>query len=497
MKVTNKFIIALFILIFNGIGISQIVKPMVKVQYPSIELTSKLKTPLSTGLEMLSVNGDNIKSNTTYKTLENGYLLESIEAQLWTPNGWLDYQSEQNTYDLNNNLIQTVTQIFDGLGLVNYERISQTYNQNGNLKSRTEQLWNVSDWENNSRSEYEYNEAGRISIVKHLVPDGTSGFSDYARELYSYEGNPNKEKIEYQLIQNGTWEKASLTEATYIDEERVSEIVEFGWDGENFQPIEKQTFTYTNLLLSILMNSLWDGSNWTDVAQQVYLYDAQSRLVESFSMSFNENTQSWENVYRMVNTYYGTDSLMTIAQTGNITTWENLFKVLTTFTIDGQEESVVSHEWNSTDWQPLAKGEYNYDLNGNLKLYLEYIFEDNDWSIYGRAIFTFIPANPTSVDDDPLLVEEFKLFDNYPNPFNPSTVISWQSSVDSRQTLKVFDILGNEVVTLVDDFRPAGKHSIEFNASGLASGVYLYKITSGTIDGTHNFSAVKKMMLIK
>lgn len=86
---------------------------------------------------------------------------------------------------------------------------------------------------------------------------------------------------------------------------------------------------------------------------------------------------------------------------------------------------------------------------------------------------------------------EFDLVQNYPNPFNPSTKISWQSPVSSYQTLKVYDILGNEVATLMDEYRDAGSYEIEFNASALSSGVYFYKLQSG------NLVLTKKMTLIK
>lgn len=88
-------------------------------------------------------------------------------------------------------------------------------------------------------------------------------------------------------------------------------------------------------------------------------------------------------------------------------------------------------------------------------------------------------------------VTEYSLEQNYPNPFNPSTIISWQSPVDSWQVLKVFNILGNEIATLVNEHKPAGKHQVEFNAEGLSSGVYFYTITAG------NFSQTRKMMLIR
>ena len=91
--------------------------------------------------------------------------------------------------------------------------------------------------------------------------------------------------------------------------------------------------------------------------------------------------------------------------------------------------------------------------------------------------------------------EQFLLQQNYPNPFNPSTKISWQSPVGSWQTLKVYDILGNEVATLVNEYRNAGNYEIDFQSSvgshQLANGVYFYKLRVG------DFVETKKMILLK
>jgi hypothetical protein len=86
---------------------------------------------------------------------------------------------------------------------------------------------------------------------------------------------------------------------------------------------------------------------------------------------------------------------------------------------------------------------------------------------------------------------QFELKQNYPNPFNPTTTISWQSPVGSHQTLKVYDVLGNEVATLVNEYREAGRYEVTFDASNLASGMYLYRLQSGS------FVETKKMILIK
>ncbi|MBE0569983.1 MAG: T9SS type A sorting domain-containing protein [Ignavibacteriaceae bacterium] len=87
--------------------------------------------------------------------------------------------------------------------------------------------------------------------------------------------------------------------------------------------------------------------------------------------------------------------------------------------------------------------------------------------------------------------KEFVLYQNYPNPFNPNTVISYQLPVSGDVILKVYDVLGNEVATLVDEYKPAGMYEVEFNASALPSGVYFYQLKTG------NYIQTKKMVLMK
>ena len=86
---------------------------------------------------------------------------------------------------------------------------------------------------------------------------------------------------------------------------------------------------------------------------------------------------------------------------------------------------------------------------------------------------------------------EYKLAQNYPNPFNPSTKISFALPKAGNVELKIYDILGREVMTLVNEFRTAGSYTVDFNAANLASGVYFYRIKSG------DFTNTKKMVLMK
>ncbi|RPI18432.1 MAG: T9SS C-terminal target domain-containing protein [Ignavibacteriae bacterium] len=98
---------------------------------------------------------------------------------------------------------------------------------------------------------------------------------------------------------------------------------------------------------------------------------------------------------------------------------------------------------------------------------------------------------PTGIQNPSGIPAEFSLSQNYPNPFNPSTVINFALPKTSNVKLTVFDALGRVVTTLVNETRKAGNHSVEFNASNLASGLYIYKIEAG------DFTATKKMLLVK
>lgn len=118
---------------------------------------------------------------------------------------------------------------------------------------------------------------------------------------------------------------------------------------------------------------------------------------------------------------------------------------------------------------------------------------DADKWNFGRKFSITIYDSPISVKDNFVEVKDFILYQNYPNPFNPTTKISWQSPISSHQTLKIYDLLGNFIATLVDDYRAAGVYEIDFDATkfNLTSGVYLISLSAG------NFSKTKKIVLMK
>ena len=90
-----------------------------------------------------------------------------------------------------------------------------------------------------------------------------------------------------------------------------------------------------------------------------------------------------------------------------------------------------------------------------------------------------------------IISDNYDLYQNYPNPFNPVTRISYSIPKQGLVSLKIYDILGREVKELVNEIKSQGSYSVDFNASGLPSGVYLYRIKS------EGFTETKRMLLIK
>ncbi|NWG28709.1 MAG: T9SS type A sorting domain-containing protein [Ignavibacteriaceae bacterium] len=97
-----------------------------------------------------------------------------------------------------------------------------------------------------------------------------------------------------------------------------------------------------------------------------------------------------------------------------------------------------------------------------------------------------IVVNPNSNE-----LIEYSLSQNYPNPFNPTTTIDYSIKLAGDVTLKVYDILGTEVASLVNEVKEPGNYSVEFNAANLPSGIYVYRLTTG------NFVDTKKLILLK
>jgi len=154
--------------------------------------------------------------------------------------------------------------------------------------------------------------------------------------------------------------------------------------------------------------------------------------------------------------------------------------------------------WNQIDgtagidaqWQNPGGGFGSTCLSwGSIQTCISAIGTAQYFALYGLLV-------PVDVEIDVPAPAVFAMDQNYPNPFNPSTMISFRLAVDSKVSMTVFNVLGQEVASLLNGNLVAGSHQVNFDASSLNSGVYMYRIEASGTDGT-NFVDVKKMILTK
>ena len=244
------------------------------------------------------------------------------------------------------------------------------------------------------------------------------------------------------------------------------------------------------------------GDNWTDVAT-IHFDVVNHQTLASFL--WNTNSNFW-GIY--------SDDNLTLWSVGQ---FENLVNYIIPVELTSFTASLLSNDFVQLKWiTATSLNNYGFEVEkgssypnqdwkkigfvesiGNSTSPIEYTYSDitmhKSSAVQYRLKIIDMDGSFSYSDiiDVEISPKNFELSQNYPNPFNPTTKISWQSPVNGHQTIKVYDILGNEVATLVDEFKLAGIYDIEFNSENLASGVYIYRLQ------TAQFTETKKMVLLR
>jgi hypothetical protein len=253
--------------------------------------------------------------------------------------------------------------------------------------------------------------------------------------------------------------------------------------------------------------AIYDGpNNSTDEVSAIILGDSANVYVTGTSngyygtVKYNTNgEQQWVAQYAGFNDLHDTQaSAITLDSKGSVyvtgRTVTNTIGNIATVKYD-LNGNYIWDIISSGDSMPTRASSIAVDTAGNVYITGNVDDTQGQWSDWITLKYT---QSPTGVKEDNSFGDQpvsYSLNQNYPNPFNPSTKISWQSPIGSWQTLKVFDVLGNEVVKLVDEYKPAGSYEVGFNPASsiknLASGIYFYQLKAG------EFIQTKKMILIK
>ena len=256
------------------------------------------------------------------------------------------------------------------------------------------------------------------------------------------------------------WVNNSKSSYTYDVNNNEIEELQKNWIDSVWVNEYKLTRSYdVNNNQKELLIKEWDGSAWINESKILYNYDVNNNPTESLY-------QTWDG-----------------------SNWMDVFNFLLTYDANNNLVELLMKDWNGSAWLNNRKLLYTYDGNNNLTALLSQNWESSAWVNYEKYSYTYVPV--TAVNENLSFVNSYNLSNNYPNPFNPSTKLIYTIPERSNVSLKVFDLLGNEVAELVNNEIAAGTYHITFNATDLSSGVYFYQLRAG------DFVQTKKMILLR
>jgi len=217
-------------------------------------------------------------------------------------------------------------------------------------------------------------------------------------------------------------------------------------------------------------------------SNKIYKYGGDSQSCDSIEYIYYNFGKTDSSIWPICPTYYANyrgvhSSKMLFISLANTTT-----EVLTFDYVNVSSKDTVWAPMSSPTTESVAKGIG--------------IIAEMDWDfaflqLYGMVINGKTYGHISSIADMNNFTRSYSLYQNYPNPFNPITIIKYSIPLSGLVSIKVFDILGREIKTLVNSYKTAGPHEIMFNGDEMNSGVYIYRLKAGT------FLETKKMILLK
>ena len=416
------------------------------------------------------------------------------------------------------------------------KRLVYLYDNNGNALSEITEDKINNNWVSVKRIFVSFDLQGNLLTYKeeHIENDIWVIFSNF---IISYDSNGNQVSIEYQSIDLGEHVSGIISNSYNSSNLITTSLNErnLGDSKENFELIE-YTYNSNKKLANVIVKTWNFNQQWNNSFQEIFEYN-NTGLVETHTFkSWNNNI--WENTVKENYTYNNFNKVSTktneVAVAEN---WLNDSRDSYTYNTNGSLSNYQEDIWQNGAWVSLTKTDYLYNSNGNLIISRKEDYTNNTWQLNTKTNYTynnennFISGNCIVFQNDSWVsglgvfmaiynqgqdtlyyygkninidllkiteteeivnnVSTFSLAQNYPNPFNPSTNINFTLPNSEFVTLKVYDILGKEITTLISEQLDAGNHINTFDATKFSSGVYFYTLQAG------KFNETKKMILIR
>lgn len=390
-----------------------------------------------------------------------------------------------------------------------------TYDSLGNLASDYCQGGTV-------RNSYKY--YYKYDTDRNLISDifmGGSPLKNVAHAIYSYDSLGNRILSEHNNWENGEW--IAYYRVYYAYDNSGNKVSQTPVDLVNDQwvNLSRETYTYdsNNYRISRIRQK-WGDEDWKEpYSRSLYTNDSSGNMILAISEGLIGTV--WEIQGRSIYTYNEQNRLTSDNAQNWIGHWVNSY--ISMYTYDSNQNLIerIFKKWEYNGWINLSKRSCFYLDSGNLDYATNENWVDNDWVAKNGSIFiddslgnrrfysgvkiTAEYESLSGIENTIIHEETFNLSQNYPNPFNPSTIIKYSIPHRSFVQIRVYDVLGREVSSLINDQKSKGEHAVEFNAKNIPSGVYFYQLQSSPLTSLPNdkgstkvnFMQTKKMIFLK
>ncbi len=342
-----------------------------------------------------------------------------------------------------------------------------TYNENCQPTIILLEGWNTREWISNSRQVLTYDENNNHTRTLYEEPIWVGWLPGGKDTLIYDQANRLVERgsFFYQAESEPLWQPKQKIEYVYDEFGRVETESIFSW---NYDYQELRLFSH--LIYIYNPDGTIDEQIWQDCSEDTCINFQQTKF------QYNEMGQETESIKR---NWIPDDQSWTGSPLKYVSTYKDDLLI---------EKSV--QDWFEEDWRNLARELFDYDDNGNRTVTTFQQMIDSDWQSYSILTCAY-DSSPNSIENGETIVSSYKLHDNYPNPFNPSTKIAFELPQKSHVILSIYNLQGQLIKTLLNTQKPGGKHEVYFDASTLSSGTYLYRLKTPTVDIT------KRMLYLK
>jgi hypothetical protein len=445
-------------------------------------------------------------------------------AVIDTAIAWSATDTTRHLYTFNGNGRMTLdlSQRFTGSGWVDYARLVYTYDTRGNLLSQLREVQVDGHWQGDIRYSFTYDLANnQLTFLEELNFNGQ--LTNRSLSTYTYDEHGNTTSSSYQIwsIDSTQWVNSSRTSYVYNAAGRQTSSLYEQWDSDRWVVDVRSTYSYDQYGRdSCELVEKWNGTGWVNFEKISRTFDSPGNLTLWLSVVWSDS--GWVNNMRGTNTFDASGSpLSYLYELWRNGRWGSIEQQVFSYDADYRRTSIlIELDFKLTGlWPNKGCQSYTYDDQARLTLAVNHFWKDSSWvrgygwgsGVVGgmeigvgdsagnayrfdeahTVMFHYRTTSTGLLSGWTEMPASFALFQNYPNPFNPTTTIRYALPKRSQVTLTVFNTLGQQMAMLVNGEVEAGYHEARFDARGLASGVYFYRLTAG------GYSQIRKLCIVK